>query len=60
MLCFYANSDPRKYRFCVGYLACATGIRVGLPQRETLPQTRHQDGFIGLSFWRIVAGSHDS
>lgn len=34
----FANSNPHKYRFCAGHLACAAGITVGLPQRETLPQ----------------------
>lgn len=60
MLWFYANSNPHKYRFCAGHLACAAGITVGLPQRETLPQTWHQDGFVGLSLWRKeFSGSSD-
>lgn len=41
--CFYADSNPHEYSFLVGHLACAAGIRLGLPQ------VWHQEGFVGLS-----------
>lgn len=59
VVCFCTDSNPLECRFLAGHLACATGIRIGLLQRESLPRAQHQGGFVGLFLGR-VASSHDS